>query len=136
MVMMPVLDKNGKKKNQLEFSDEVFGKAVNQDVIHQAVVMYRASLRQGTVATKDFSLVHGGGKKPYRQKGTGRARQGSIRAPQFVGGATVFGPQPRDFGYSVPKKIRRAALRESINAKIKAEQIILVDDFKDKFTKT
>jgi len=136
MVMMPVLDRNGKKKTQLELSDELFGKAVNQDVLHQAVVMYQASLRQGNVSTKEMSAVSGGGKKPYRQKGTGRARQGSIRAPQFIGGGKVFGPHPRDFGYSIPKKIRRAALRESISAKIKAEQIVLVDNLTDKFTKT
>ncbi len=136
MVMMPVLDKKGKKKAELEFSDEVFGKSVNQDILHQAVVMYRASLRQGTLSTKERSDVSGGGKKPYRQKGTGRARQGTIRAPQFIGGGTVFGPHPRDFSYSIPKKIRRAALRESINAKMKAKQIILLDDLTDKFTKT
>ncbi len=136
MVMMPVLDKKGKKKDQIEFSDDLFGKHVNADVIHQAVVMYQASLRQGNASTKERGSVSGGGKKPYRQKGTGRARQGSTRAPQFIGGGVVFGPHPRDFGYDIPKKIRRAALKESINAKLKADQLIVIEELTSALGKT
>lgn len=136
MVSLPVLNKKGKESAQMELSDDIFGKEVNQDIIHQAVVMYQASFRQGTASTKDRSEVSGGGKKPYRQKGTGRARQGSTRAPQFIGGGIVFGPRPRDFGYTLPKKIRRAALRESLNAKYQSGQLVFIEELTDKFEKT
>jgi len=136
MATLPILDKKGKKTDQMDLSDDIFGKGVNQEVLHQAVVMYQASLRQGTASTKERADVRGGGKKPYRQKGTGRARQGSIRAPQYIGGGVVFGPHPRDFSYSLPKKIRRAALRESLNAKFQAKQMIFINELTDKFEKT
>ncbi|MEW5895307.1 MAG: 50S ribosomal protein L4 [Candidatus Omnitrophota bacterium] len=136
MVMLPVLDKKGKESSQLNLSDDIFGQKVNQDLLHQAILMYQASLRQGTVSTKERGDVNGGGKKPYRQKGTGRARQGTIRAPQFIGGGIVFGPHPRDFSYTLPKKIKRAALRESLNAKYHSKQLVFINEFTDKFTKT
>lgn len=136
MVTLPVLNKKGKESTQIELSEDIFGKKVNQDVLHQAVVMYQASERQGTASTKTRRDVRGGGRKPYRQKGTGRARQGSIRAPQFIGGGIVFGPHPRDFGYSLPKKIRRLALKESLNAKYQAGQLVFVEELADKFEKT
>lgn len=136
MVTLPVLNKKGKEAAKMELSEDIFGKKVNEGILHQAVVMYQASARQGTASTKERADVHGGGKKPYRQKGTGRARQGSTRAPQFIGGGVVFGPHPRDFGYTLPKKIKRAALRESLNAKYQAEQMIFIEELTDKFEKT
>lgn len=136
MVTLPVLNKKGKETAQMELSEEIFGKKVNEGVIHQAVVMYQASERQGTASTKTRKEVSGGGKKPYRQKGTGRARQGSTRAPQFIGGGIVFGPHPRDFGYTLPKKIRRLALKESLNAKYQDGQLIFIEELTDKFEKT
>lgn len=136
MATLPVFNKDGKQTDKFEISDEIFGAAVNQDVIHQAVVMYQACLRQGTVATKDRAEVSGGGRKPWRQKGTGRARQSSIRSPLWRGGGVVFGPMPRDFGYTIPKKIRKAALREGLNAKYQDKKVCLITEFKDKFSKT
>ncbi|MFP4472311.1 MAG: 50S ribosomal protein L4 [Candidatus Omnitrophota bacterium] len=133
---LPVLDKKGKETDQIDLSDDIFGKRIKSDIIHQAMLMYRANQRQGTASTKERADVRGGGRKPYRQKGTGRARQGSIRAPQFIGGGVVFGPRPRDFGYSLPKKMRRAALRESLNAKVQGGQVVFIEELKDEFKKT
>jgi len=136
MVTLPIFNKQGKEASKMEISDEIFGQKVNQDVLHQAVVMYQASMRQGTASTKDRSEVRGGGKKPYRQKGTGRARQGSTRAPQFIGGGVVFGPRPRDFGYTLPKKIRRLALLESLKAKYQSGDLMFIEELQDPFSKT
>ena len=136
MVTLPVLDKKGKAAAEMELSEDIFGKKINQDILHQATVMYQATARQGTVSTKDRSEVSGGGKKPFRQKGTGRARQGSSRSPNMAGGGVTFGPCPRDFGYSLPKKILRAALRESLNAKYQAKELIFIEELTDKFEKT
>ena len=136
MATLPILNKQGKESGKMEMSDEICGKKVNQDVLHQAVVMYQASARQGNASTKERADVRGGGRKPYRQKGTGRARQGSIRAPQFIGGGVVFGPHPRDFGYTLPKKIRRTALRESLKAKLQAQEIVFIEELTEKFEKT
>jgi large subunit ribosomal protein L4 len=98
--------------------------------------MYQACQRQGNASTKERADVSGGGAKPFRQKGTGRARAGSSRSPLWHGGGVTFGPHKRDFSYTLPKKVKKAALRESINAKIKAEELLCVDDIKDKFSKT
>jgi len=136
MGMLPIFNKDGKETSQIEISEEIFGQKVNQDVLHQAVVMYQASTRQGTASTKDRSEVSGGGKKPYRQKGTGRARQGSTRAPQFVGGGVVFGPRPRDFGYTLPKRIRRLALLESLKAKYQSGDLMFIEELNGTFEKT
>ena len=136
MASVAILTKDGKEKGKVDLPKEIFTGKVNDKVIHQAVVMYQASLRQGTLNTKERADVSGGGKKPYRQKGTGRARQGSSRSPLWKGGGTTFGPHPRDFGYSVPKKIRKAALRESLNAKFKDEEIIFVEELTEKYEKT
>jgi len=130
-ISLPVLDIQGKEISRVELPSDVFGSKVNTAVIYQAVVMYRASLRQGNVSTKERAYVSGGGAKPYRQKGTGRARVGSNRNPLWIGGGTVFGPHPRDFGYSVPKKVRRAALRESLKAKIRDKEFICVEEIKN-----
>ena len=136
MVTIPILNKEGKQADKLEVAGEIFNVAVNQDILHQAALKYHASGRQGNVSTKDRAEVSGGGKKPWRQKGTGRARQSSIRSPLWVGGGVTFGPKPRDFGYTIPKKISRAALRESLNAKYQSKNLFLVDELKGKFSKT
>ena len=117
----------GKKAASVELPKEKFGVHVQDAVIHQAVVMYNANHRQGTVSTKTRCEVSGGGKKPWAQKGTGRSRQGSTRSPLWKKGGIAFGPKPRDFGYSVPKKVRVAALRESLNAKFLGNSLVCVD---------
>ncbi len=136
MSTLPVLDKSGKEIEQLNLPEEIFSGHVNTAVIHQAIVMYQACLRQGNASTKERGSVSGGGKKPYRQKGTGRARIGSNRAPQYIGGGVVFGPHPRDYRYSLPKKMRLKALQESLNAKFQADDLLFVAELTDKFTKT
>ncbi len=136
MATLAVLNREGKETSTIDLPDEIFAVRVNQDVIHQAVVMYQAGQRQGTLDTKERKEVSGGGKKPYRQKGTGRARAGSSRSPLWKGGGVTFGPHPRDFGYTVPKKIKKAALRESLNAKFQSEEMVCLDEVADKFSKT
>ncbi len=127
MPELNVVDIEGKKSQSIELPKEKFGVHVQGAVIHQAVVMYQANTRQGTVSTKDRSLVSGGGKKPWRQKGTGRARAGSSRSPLWKKGGIIFGPKPRDFSVDIPKKIRIAALRESLNAKFLSNELICID---------
>lgn len=127
MPELNVVDSQGKKSKSIELPKEKFGVHVNDAVIHQAVVMYHANTRQGNAATKDRSLVSGGGKKPWKQKGTGRARAGSSRSPLWKKGGITFGPVPRDFSVSVPKKIRIAALRESLNAKFLSNEIFCLE---------
>ncbi|MBU0469372.1 MAG: 50S ribosomal protein L4 [Candidatus Omnitrophica bacterium] len=135
MSKVAVLDIKGIEKENIDLSD-VFEGRVNTDVIHQAIVMYQASLRQGNASTKERAFVSGGGKKPHRQKGTGRARAGSSRSPLWHGGGVVFGPHPRDFGYTLPKKIKKAALLESLKAKLNDNNFYCVDDFTDSLSKT
>src|SRR6202453_4319507 len=127
MPELNVVDIEGKKAASIELPKEQFGVHVHDAVIHQAVVMYNANQRQGTVSTKGRAEVSGGGKKPWAQKGTGRARQGSSRSPLWKKGGITFGPKPRDFGYSVSKKIRVGALRESLNAKFIGNNLYCVD---------
>lgn len=127
MPELNVVDTQGKKSKSIELPKEKFGVHVNDAVIHQAVVMYHANTRQGNAATKDRSLVSGGGKKPWKQKGTGRARAGSSRSPLWKKGGITFGPVPRDFSVAVPKKIRVAALRESLNAKFLSNELICIE---------
>ncbi len=131
-----LFNSEGKNAGEVKIPDKVFDAGVNTKVLHQAVVMYQARQRQGTVSTKERADVSGGGIKPYRQKGTGRARVGSIRSPLFIGGGVTFGPHPRDFGYKLPKKIRRAALRESLNAKLRAKTLFFIEEFTKTLTKT
>ena len=128
MPELNVVDSKGKKQNSIELPKEKFGVHVHDTVIHQAVVMYQANTRQGTVSTKGRAEVSGGGKKPWRQKGTGRARAGSSRSPLWKKGGITFGPKPRDFSFSVPKKVRTAALRESLNAKFLSNELVCVDN--------
>lgn len=136
MSQIPVLDKSGKEVEKIDLPDQVFGGHVNSAVIHQAVVMYQACLREGNASTKERGAVSGGGKKPYRQKGTGRARAGSTRSPNYVGGGVVFGPHPREYRYAIPQKMRLCALKESLNAKYQADDLLCVTELTETFTKT
>ncbi len=113
----------------VELPDAIFAAKVNVPLMHQVVVAQRAAARQGTHATKTRGMVSGGGKKPYRQKGTGRARQGSIRAPQFTGGGVAHGPQPRDYAQRTPKKMKAAALRGALSDRAASERVYVVTNF-------
>ena len=128
MPKLAIYNINGKETGTIELPEKIFGPRVNMAVLHQAVVMYQANQRQGNASTKERGAVSGGGRKPWRQKGTGRARHGSIRSPLWHKGGVVFGPHPRDFSYSVPKKVRVAALRESLNDKFQSEGLMCVDE--------
>jgi large subunit ribosomal protein L4 len=119
-----------------EFKEEIFGVPSRPHLLHQAVVAHQANKRAGTASTKSKGLVRGGGKKPWRQKGTGRARAGSIRSPIWVGGGTIFGPTPRDYSYRMPKKARREALLSALSLKRKEGKIIVVAGFDLAETKT
>ncbi|WP_163971945.1 50S ribosomal protein L4 [Oceanobacillus halotolerans] len=136
MPKVALLKQDGSQAGEVELNDAVFGIEPNTHVLHEAVVMQRASLRQGTHAVKNRSEVRGGGRKPWRQKGTGRARQGSIRSPQWVGGGTVFGPTPRSYSYKLPKKVRRLALKSALSSKAKEENLIVVDSIAIEAPKT
>src|SRR5438045_9357017 len=119
----------GAEKKTVELPDEIFAARVNVPLIHQVVVAQRAAARQGTHATKTRGMVRGGGKKPYRQKGTGRARQGSIRAPQFTGGGVVHGPQPRSYEQKTPKKMKAAALKGALSDRAAHGRVRVVSGF-------
>jgi len=127
MPKVALYNTSGAQIGEVELSDAVFGIEPNAHVVHEAVVMQRASLRAGTHKTKGRSEVSGGGRKPWRQKGTGRARQGSIRAPQWKGGGTVFGPMPRSYAYKLPKKVRRLAIKSALSAKVAGNELIVLD---------
>src|SRR5213082_2449391 len=116
----------GAEKKTVELPDEIFAAKVNIPLIHQVVVAQQAAARQGTHATKTRGMVRGGGRKPYRQKGTGRARQGSIRAPQYAGGGTVHGPQPRSYVQKTPKKMKAAALRGALSDRARYGRVHVV----------
>jgi large subunit ribosomal protein L4 len=126
----------GAQTGEIELNDSVFGVEVNEAVMHQAVVMQLASQRQGTASTKTRGLVRGGGRKPWRQKGTGRARSGSTRSPIWVGGGTVFGPQPRSYAFSMPRKARRLAIKSALSAKVQAGELLVMEDIAIKEPKT
>ena len=124
---IPLFNQKGDKLSDLPLNEKIFDGEVNIPLLHQAVRMYRANLRQGTHATKTRGEVSGGGKKPWRQKGTGRARAGSTRSPVWRHGGTVFGPHPRDYRYSLSKKIKKSALLSGLNAKINDGEVVLVN---------
>ena len=124
---VPIRDMSGKQIGELELSDAVFATPVNTSVMHQALMRQMSNARQGTHDTKTRGEVRGGGKKPWRQKGTGRARQGSTRAPNWVGGGTVFGPTPRKYVKALPKKMQRLALRSALSAKAAGGALVVVD---------
>lgn len=127
MPKVALLNQTGEQVGEVELNDSIFGIEPNNHVLFEAVVMQRASLRQGTHKTKIRSEVRGGGRKPWRQKGTGRARQGSIRSPQWRGGGTVFGPVPRSYSYKLPKKVRRLAIKSALSSKALEESILVLE---------
>ncbi|GAA4528577.1 MULTISPECIES: 50S ribosomal protein L4 [Nonomuraea] len=131
MTSIDVLDASGAKTGSVELPDEIFGAKVNIPLIHQVVVAQQAARRQGTHKAKSRGEVRGGGKKPYRQKGTGRARQGSTRAPQFTGGGVVHGPVPRDYSQRTPKKMKAAALRGALSDRAAAGRVHVVSSLVD-----
>ena len=127
MTKVALFKQDGSNAGEVELNDSVFGIEPNNNVITDAVLMQRASLRQGTHAVKNRSAVRGGGRKPWRQKGTGRARQGSIRSPQWRGGGIVFGPTPRSYAYKLPKKVYRLALKSVLSQKVLDSALVVVD---------
>jgi len=132
-----VFNQDGSEAGSIQLEDAVFGIEPNEHVVHEVVVMQRAAKRQGTHAVKNRSKVSGGGRKPWRQKGTGRARQGSIRAPQWVGGGVVFGPTPeKNYKYKLPKKVRRLALKSVLSSKVKNDDMIVVSELSFEKPKT
>ena len=128
MPKVALYDIKGNNIGDIELCDALFGQEVNTSVLHQVVVNYLANQRQGTQSTKTRSEVRGGGIKPWRQKGTGRARQGSIRAPQWIKGGIALGPKPRDYGYTLNKKVKRVALKSALSSKVAEQEIIVVDE--------
>lgn len=129
MALADIFDIEKNKVAQVELNDAVFGAEINESTIYDVVKMQLASRRSGTSATKTRGEVSGGGKKPWRQKGTGRARAGTSRSPLWRSGGTVFGPQPRDYSYSVPKKVRKNALISALSLKVKEDKITVLRDF-------
>ena len=136
MLKVDVLDMKGKKVKDIELNENVFGIDVNDIVVHTALVNFLANQRQGTQSTKTRAEVRGGGRKPWRQKGTGRARQGSIRAPQWMKGGIALGPKPRSYKYAIPKKMRRLAIKSVLTSKVEEKQLIVVDKLELKEIKT
>jgi len=131
-----VYNMQGEEVDTLELDDEIFQGEVNKPVLREAILAYQTNLRQGTASTKTRGEVSGGGRKPWPQKGTGRARAGSIRSPLWVGGGTIFGPKPRDFSYSFPKKKKKLALISSLRLKIKEGKLFILDKLKVEKGKT
>lgn len=127
MTIVALYNQDGSQNGTVELNDSVFAVEVNESAEFEAILRQRASMRQGTHAVKNRSAVRGGGKKPWRQKGTGRARQGSIRAPQFRGGGIVFGPTPRSYNYALPRKVRQLAIKSALTQKVNAESFVVVD---------
>ena len=136
MAKVSLFKQDGTQAGEVTLNDAVFGIAPNETVVFDVVLSQRASLRQGTHAHKNRSLVSGGGKKPWRQKGTGRARQGSIRSPQFRGGGTVFGPNPRSYAYKLPQKVRQLALKSAYSQKVIDNTLLAVDELNFSAPKT
>ena len=136
MSTVKVYNLEAKEVKTIELADEVFGITPNQQAMYDAVVMQQASLRQGTHSTKTRAEVSGGGKKPWRQKGTGRARQGSTRATQWVGGGIAFGPKPRNYSYKLNRKVRRLALRSALSEKLAVANLVVVENVKFDAIKT
>jgi large subunit ribosomal protein L4 len=129
MPELEIKDKNNTVLGKIALSDDLFGVSAKQGVLHEAVVNFLANQRQGTHATKTKGLISGGGKKPWKQKGTGRARSGSTRSPLWRGGGTIFGPQPRDYSYKLPKKVKRLALMNAFHEKLSSGEVIILDGF-------
>ncbi len=136
MPKIDVIDMKGKKVSDLELADSIFGIEPNEAIVHSVLVNYLANQRQGTQSTKTRAEVRGGGKKPWRQKGTGRARQGSIRAPQWIKGGIALGPKPRSYKYRVNKKERRLAIKSILSSKVLEKELTVVDKLEAKEIKT
>ncbi len=136
MGKLDIIDRSGKTAAQMDLPESVFSQAANDHLIYEAVINYQANRRQGTAATKTRAEVSGGGKKPWRQKGTGRARVGSTRSPLWKKGGTVFGPQPRDYSYELPKKAKRNALRSALAMKHASQELVVVSELDVKEPKT
>jgi len=136
MLVLSVYDIERNKVSEIELNDSVFGAEIREDLLYDAVRMQLASRRRGTASTKERSEISGGGRKPWRQKGTGRARSGSNRSPIWRGGGTIFGPKPRRYAFSLPKKVRKAALRSALSMKVKDEKLLVLRDFPMKEIKT
>jgi len=127
MPEIEIKDRDNKIIEKINLREDVFGVQVKQGILHQVVVNFLANQRQGTHSTKTKGLIRGGGRKPFKQKGTGRARAGSTRSPLWRGGGTVFGPQPRDYSYKVPKKVKRRALMAALHEKLASKEIVVID---------
>ncbi|AEE97327.1 50S ribosomal protein L4 [Mahella australiensis] len=136
MPKVPVYNIEGQQVGEIELKDEIFGIEVNEAALHQVVQMQLANKRQGTQSAKTRGEVRGGGRKPWRQKGTGRARQGSIRAPQWIKGGVVFAPKPRDYSYTLPKKLRRLAMKSALTSKVRDNELIVLDNISIEQPKT
>ena len=130
MATVSVLNMEGKEVGTMELSDAIFGAKINEHLVHMAVVQQLANNRQGTQSARTRSEVRGGGRKPWRQKGTGHARQGSIRAPQWKGGGVVFAPKPRDYSFKLNKKEKRAALKSVLTSRVQENKFIVLDELK------
>jgi len=130
MFTLPILNQEGKEVDKLELDAKVFNGQVNSGVLYQAITAFRANQRAGLAATKTRGEVSGGGRKPWRQKGTGRARVGSIRSPLWRHGGVIFGPHPRSYSYPIPQRIKAVALKSAINAKLKDDNVVIVEDIK------
>ena len=128
MPEIDIKDKNNKSVGKIALAGAVFGTEAKAGVLHDSIVNYLANQRQGTHATKTKGLVRGGGRKPWKQKHTGRARAGSIRSPLWRGGGTIFGPQPRDYSYAIPKKARKLALKAALSGKLSDGEVVVIDD--------
>lgn len=127
MANLEIIDQKGKSAGNVDLNEEIFGIEPNESVVFDAIIRQRAGKRQGTSKVKNRSAVRGGGKKPWRQKGTGRARQGSIRSPQWRGGGVVFGPTPRSYAYSMPRKQRRLAIKSVLSQKLIDNDLVVLD---------
>ena len=136
MAKVSVYNMEGKEVGSMELNDAVFGVEVNEHLVHMAVVQQLANNRQGTQKAKTRSEVRGGGRKPWRQKGTGHARQGSTRAPQWTGGGVVFAPVPRDYSFKINKKEKRAALKSALTSRVEAQKFVVLDELKLEAIKT
>lgn len=127
MPKVDLLNVSGQQVGEIELSDNIFGAEINEKVLHEVVKNYLANQRQGTQSAKTRAEVRGGGRKPWRQKGTGRARQGSTRSPNWVGGGVVFAPKPRSYSYTLPKKVKRIAMKSALSAKVQGQEFIVLD---------
>ncbi|WP_324822060.1 50S ribosomal protein L4 [Sinanaerobacter sp. ZZT-01] len=136
MATVTMLNMTGAETGKIELKDDIFGIEINEFAVHAVVKNYLANQRQGTQSAKTRAEVRGGGRKPFRQKGTGRGRQGSLTSPNHIGGGVVFAPKPRDYSYTLPKKVRRLAMKSALTSKVVENEIIVLDELKFDSPKT